>query len=37
MARIRSYAQETPLVYLPSHDPDSTQRLAAHMTVALAE
>lgn len=35
MARIRTYAQETPLVYLPSHDPDSAQRLSARTTVAL--
>jgi N-acyl homoserine lactone hydrolase len=37
MSSIRSYAQETPLVYLPSHDPDSAQRLTARTAVALAE
>jgi glyoxylase-like metal-dependent hydrolase (beta-lactamase superfamily II) len=36
LSRIRSYAQETPLVYLPSHDPDSALRLATRTTVPLA-
>lgn len=27
--RIETYAHETPLVYLPSHDPESTDRLSA--------
>lgn len=34
LARILSYAQSTPLVYLPSHDPDAMQRLANQTTVS---
>jgi N-acyl homoserine lactone hydrolase len=29
-ARILALAQERPLVYLPSHDPESATRLARH-------
>jgi glyoxylase-like metal-dependent hydrolase (beta-lactamase superfamily II) len=34
MARIRELARERPLVYLPSHDPESAERLAAGRTLA---
>lgn len=34
LARIRAYAQSTPTVYLPSHDPEAEQRLAAQTTVS---
>lgn len=33
LARIRAYAETRPLVYLPSHDPESATRLAAGATV----
>jgi len=33
--RIHNYAQQMSTVYLPTHDPDSAQRLAARTTVAL--
>ncbi len=33
MARIRDLAAERPLVYLPSHDPASAERLAAERTL----
>ncbi len=36
LARIRAYAQQTPLVYLPSHDPQSAARLAARTPVTFA-
>lgn len=36
LARIRAYAQQTPLVYLPSHDPQSAARLSARTPVTLA-
>lgn len=35
--RIRSYAEERPLVYLPSHDPESAARLEARASVPAAE
>ncbi len=35
LQRIRQLAEQTPLVYLPSHDPDSAKRLD-HKTVAIA-
>jgi glyoxylase-like metal-dependent hydrolase (beta-lactamase superfamily II) len=35
LQRIRTYAQQTPTVYLPTHDPDATRRLAARTTVAI--
>jgi N-acyl homoserine lactone hydrolase len=35
MRRIQQYLRETPTVYLPSHDPESAQRLEAR-TVAVA-
>jgi len=31
--RIRAYAESTPTVYLPSHDPETAARLAARRTV----
>jgi hypothetical protein len=31
--RIRDYASERPLVYLPSHDPEAGQRLEAREPV----
>ena len=33
MARIRSFAAETPTVFLPAHDPDTASRLAAREVV----
>jgi glyoxylase-like metal-dependent hydrolase (beta-lactamase superfamily II) len=33
--RIHTYAQQMSTVYLPTHDPDSAQRLAARTTVAF--
>jgi glyoxylase-like metal-dependent hydrolase (beta-lactamase superfamily II) len=36
LARIRAFAAQTPLVYLPSHDPQAAARLAARTPVALA-
>ena len=33
LERIRVYADRTPTVYLPSHDPDSARRLAVRETV----
>jgi len=35
--RIRALARERPLVYLPSHDPESASRLANRSTVPLVE
>lgn len=35
LGQIRAYAQSTPTIYLPSHDPDSAKRLAARTTVSL--
>ncbi len=35
LQRIRQLAEQTPLVYLPSHDPESATRLE-HKTVAIA-
>lgn len=35
LARIRTLAQERPLIYLPSHDPDSAARLAGLSVVQL--
>jgi len=35
MARIRAHAAARPTVYLPSHDPESADRLATRSTVAL--
>jgi len=32
---IRDFATATPTIYLPTHDPDSAQRLARRQTVAL--
>jgi len=32
---IHTYTQQMPTVYLPTHDPDSAQRLAARTTVAF--
>lgn len=34
LARIRQFAATTPLIYLPSHDPQSAVRLAARQTVS---
>ena len=36
LARIRAYAASTPTVYLPSHDPETGERLAARSTVDSA-
>jgi N-acyl homoserine lactone hydrolase len=36
MAKIRQLAQERPLVYLPSHDPESAERLLHERTMAAA-
>lgn len=33
-ARILAFAQEEPLVYLPSHDPESVERLRAGAVLA---
>jgi len=33
LARITAFGAERPLVYLPSHDPDSARRLAEHSTL----
>jgi len=33
--RIRAYAEATPTVYLPTHDPETATRLAERRTVAL--
>jgi N-acyl homoserine lactone hydrolase len=33
--RIRAYAETTPAVYLPAHDPDTETRLAERRTVAV--
>lgn len=35
LQRIRAYVQETPTVYLPSHDPESATRLANGTVAAL--
>ncbi len=35
LSQLLSYAQSTPTVYLPSHDPNSAKRLVARTTVAL--
>ena len=35
LRRIASYAREQPTVYLPAHDPESGERLAARRTVAV--
>lgn len=37
LARILAYTQETPTVYLPSHDPESAQRLALQQPVSVVE
>ncbi|HSL64456.1 MAG TPA: MBL fold metallo-hydrolase [Gaiellaceae bacterium] len=34
--RIRSYALATPTIYLPSHDPDTAERLASRSAVPIA-
>jgi glyoxylase-like metal-dependent hydrolase (beta-lactamase superfamily II) len=34
---IHSFVQQTPTVYLPSHDPDAARRLAERETVAQGE
>lgn len=34
LRRIHTYTQQVPTVYLPTHDPESAQRLAARTTVA---
>jgi glyoxylase-like metal-dependent hydrolase (beta-lactamase superfamily II) len=36
-SRLRAYAQSTPTIYLPSHDPASAKRLAARTTVSLPQ
>lgn len=36
LGRIRAYAADRPLVYLPSHDPESPARLAGRATVPVA-
>ena len=36
MSRIRELGRERPLVYLPSHDPASAERLASGRTLACA-
>lgn len=36
LGRIRAYATETPTVYLPSHDPDSVDRLASRIPIPMA-
>jgi glyoxylase-like metal-dependent hydrolase (beta-lactamase superfamily II) len=35
LERIRSLASERPLVFLPSHDPDSASRLGSRRVVAV--
>jgi glyoxylase-like metal-dependent hydrolase (beta-lactamase superfamily II) len=35
LARIRAYAAERPTVYLPSHDPEASDRLTARSTVPM--
>jgi glyoxylase-like metal-dependent hydrolase (beta-lactamase superfamily II) len=35
MARIRGLAAERPIVYLPSHDPASAERLASRRTLEV--
>lgn len=37
LSQLQAYAQSTPTIYLPSHDPDSAKRLAAHTTVSFPE
>jgi glyoxylase-like metal-dependent hydrolase (beta-lactamase superfamily II) len=37
LSQLRSYAQSIPTIYLPSHDPDSAKRLAAHTTVSFSQ
>lgn len=37
LSQLRAYAQSTPTIYLPSHDPDSAKRLAARTTVSFQE
>ena len=34
--RIRRFAQQDPLVYLPAHDPMSADRLVAKQTIPVA-
>lgn len=36
LQRVQAYTQQHPTVYLPSHDPESAQRLAAKQTVVQA-
>lgn len=36
LERVRAYASERPVVYLPSHDPESGRRLGARRTVEIA-
>lgn len=35
LSHLYAYAQSTPTIYLPSHDPESAKRLAAHTTVCF--
>jgi glyoxylase-like metal-dependent hydrolase (beta-lactamase superfamily II) len=37
LQRIQEYAQMTPTVYLPSHDPQSKDRLSQRQTVSFSE
>jgi hypothetical protein len=34
---INTFVQQTPTVYLPSHDPDAARRLAERETIAWGE
>jgi hypothetical protein len=35
LCHIRTYTQQVPTVYLPTHDPDAARRLAARTTVQV--
>jgi N-acyl homoserine lactone hydrolase len=37
LAKIRELARAHPVIYLPTHDPQATDRLASRKTVALRE
>jgi N-acyl homoserine lactone hydrolase len=37
LERIRAYASESPVVYLPAHDPRSAERLASRTAVEISE
>jgi glyoxylase-like metal-dependent hydrolase (beta-lactamase superfamily II) len=36
-SQLRAYAQSTPTIYLPSHDPASAKRLAARTTISCPQ